>query len=346
MNILYITLALIITLPITTPAFYKKENRAGILLCLVLAVLAWLIGQHLPMLGGPIIGILIGLIITNIWKSQDAFSKGIKISSKRVLQTAIVLFGFQMNLSTVFAMGQRSVLIIVAVIAVAFLVVCFVGKLMKIPHNEKMLIGVGTAICGGSAIAATAPALDASDKEVVRAISTIFLFNVVAAFLFPVLGRAFGMSDLAFGMWAGAAINDTSSVVAAAFVYSDAAGDIATIVKLTRTIFIIPVVLLIALLRARSGGGKADVSVMSSFPWFVLGFLLASVINTLGILPSPMTMFWGRVGRFLIVMAMVAIGFGCNIKELLKGGKKPILLGGLCSLSVGIIALILIGSDV
>jgi len=251
-----------------------------------------------------------------------------------------------MNLSTVFAMGQQSILLIVAVIAVAFLVAFFAGRIMNIPYNEKMLIGVGTAICGGSAIAATAPALDASDKEVVRAISTIFLFNVIAAFLFPVLGRALGMSDLAFGMWAGAAINDTSSVVAAAFVYSDAAGDIATVVKLTRTIFIIPLVLLIALLRARSGGSKADVSVMNSFPWFVLGFLLASVINTIGILPVEMTAFWGRMGRFLIVMAMVAIGFGCNIKELAKGGKKSILLGGLCSLSVGIVAMFLIRGEV
>jgi len=294
------------------------------------------------MLGGPIIGILIGLIITNLWKNQDAFTKGIKVTSKRVLQMAIVLFGFQMNLSTVFALGQSSILLILAVIVTAFMVSYFLGKLMDIPYNEKMLIGVGTAICGGSAIAATAPALDASDKEVVRAISTIFLFNVMAAFLFPILGRALGMSDLAFGMWAGAAINDTSSVVAAGYVYSDAAGDIATIVKLTRTIFIIPVVLLVAFLRAKSSGAKADMNVMKSFPWFVLGFLAASILNTTGILPEEMTMFWGRMGRFLIVMAMVAIGFGCNIKELLKGGKKPILLGLACSLSVGIVAFMLI----
>ena len=346
MTLLYIAIALLLTLPIVTLAFYKRENWAGILLCLCLAVFTWFIGQHLPMIGGPIIGILIGLIITNLWKNQDAFTKGIKVTSKRVLQMAIVLFGFQMNLSTVFELGQSSILLILAVIVTAFLVSYFLGKLMNIPYNEKMLIGVGTAICGGSAIAATAPALDASDKEVVRAISTIFLFNVVAAFLFPILGRALGMSDLAFGMWAGAAINDTSSVVAAGYVYSDAAGDIATIVKLTRTIFIIPVVLLVALARAKSSGAKADMNVMKSFPWFVLGFLAASVLNTTGILPEEMTMFWGRMGRFLIVMAMVAIGFGCNIKELLKGGKKPILLGLACSLSVGIVALVLIGGDV
>jgi len=342
MEIIYIIPALILTLPIVTPSFYKRENWAGILLCLCLAVFAWSLGRAMPMVGGPILGILTGLVITNLWKRQGTFTKGIKMSSKRVLQMAIVLFGFQMNLATVFEMGQNSITIILAVIATAFLVAYFLGHAFKIPYNEKILIGVGTAICGGSAIAATAPALDASDEEVVRAISTIFLFNVIAAFLFPVLGRAMGMSDTAFGMWAGAAINDTSSVVAAGYVYSDSAGDIATIVKLTRTIMIIPVVLVIALMRSAKGGRAADVSIMKSFPWFVLGFLLASVINTTGILPLEATEFWGRMGRFLIVMAMVAIGFGCNIKELLKGGKRPILLGLACSLSVGIVALMFV----
>ena len=343
MVLIYIIAALIITLPIVTPSFYKRENWAGALLCLGLAVFAWFIGQSLPMVGGPILGILTGLVITNIWKNQAAFTKGIKASSKRVLQMAIVLFGFQMNLTTVFEMGRSSILLILAVIITAFIVAYFLGRAMKVPYNEKMLIGVGTAICGGSAIAATAPALDASDKEVVRAISTIFLFNVIAAFLFPILGRVMGMSDVAFGMWAGAAINDTSSVVAAGYVYSDAAGDIAVVVKLTRTIMIIPVVLLIAFLRPKNGGEKTDVNVMKSFPWFVFAFLLASVINTTGILPMEATVFWGRMGRFLIVTAMVAIGFGCNIKELLKGGKRPILLGFACSLSVGIAALLFIG---
>jgi len=342
MEIIYIISALILTLPIVTPSFYKRENWAGILLCLGLAIFAWFLGQAVPMLGGPIVGILTGLVITNLWKNQGSFVKGIKVSSKRVLQMAIVLFGFQMNLATVFAMGQGAIVLILAVIATAFVVAYFLGRLMDVPYNEKMLIGVGTAICGGSAIAATAPVLGASDKEVVRAISTIFLFNVVAAFLFPILGRAMGMDDITFGMWAGAAINDTSSVVAAGYVYSDAAGDIATIVKLTRTIMIIPVVFVITLIRQAKGGEKTSANVMQSFPWFVLAFLLASVINTTGVLPVEATAFWGRMGRFLIVTAMVAIGFGCNIKELIKGGKRPILLGMACSLSVGLVALLLI----
>jgi len=343
MAIIYIILAIVITLPIVTPSFYKRENWAGVLLCLGFAAAAWFIGQQLPMLGGPIAGILTGLLITNVWKNQGVFVKGIKAASKRVLQMAIVLFGFQMNLTDVFAMGQSSIVLILAVIATAFVVALVLGRLMKIPDNEKMLIGVGTAICGGSAIAATAPVLDASDNEVVRAISTIFLFNIVAAFLFPMLGRAIGMSDMTFGMWAGAAINDTSSVVAASYAYSDTAGDIAVIVKLTRTIFIIPVVLAVALTRSAKSGTKADFKgIMKSFPWFALAFLLASIVNTTGVLPAEMAAFWGIAGRFLIVAAMVAIGFGCNIKDLIKGGKRPILLGMACSLSVGIIAFLLV----
>lgn len=342
MEFIYILPALLLTLPITTPSFYKRENWAGILLCLGLAFFAWHLGQLFPLMGGPIWGILIGLIITNLWKNQGVFVKGIKISSKRALQTAIVLFGFQMNLVKVFERGRDSLIIILIVIAVAFLIAIFAGKALKIAHNEKMLIGVGTAICGGSAIAAAAPVLNASDKEVVRAISTIFLFNVIAAFLFPILGRAMGMSDTIFGIWAGAAINDTSSVVAAGYVYSDAAGDVATIVKLTRTIMIIPLTLCIAFIRPQKN--NTNINIIKSFPWFVLAFLLASVINTTGIIPMDITAFWGRMGRFLIVVAMVAIGFGCNIKELIKGGKRPIFLGFLCSLSVGLTALLLLNT--
>ena len=338
MEFIYILPALILTLPIVTPSFYGRENRAGILLCLALAVFAWYMGGLFPMMGGPIWGILTGLVITNFWKNQSAFTKGIKITAKRVLQMAIVMLGFQMNLLKVFELGRSSITVILPVIAVAFTAALVLGRVLKSPANEKMLIGVGTAICGGTAIAATAPVLEASDKEVVRAISTIFIFNIVAAFLFPVLGRAMGMSDTMFGMWAGAAINDTSSVVAAGYVYSEAAGDTATIVKLTRTIMIIPAVLIIALTRPK----KTSVNIMKSFPWFVLAFLLASVINTTEILPADITAFWGTMGRFLIVAAMVAIGFGCNIKELLSGGIRPIFLGFCCSLSVGVVALLLI----
>ena len=339
MIILYILLAVVLTFPIVTKSFYSKENLAGALLCLCLAVPAHFLGKAYPVAGGPVVGILIGIIVTNVWKKQDMFSKGIKATAKRVLQMAIVLFGFQMNFNAVIAMGSKAIVLILCVVTTSFTVAFLVGKLLKMPTNEKTLIGVGTAICGGSAIAAVSPILEAEDKEVVRAISTIFLFNIIAAFLFPALGRMVGMSDTLFGMWAGSAINDTSSVVAAGYAYSDGAGDIATIVKLTRTIMIIPVSLIIAFMKSRKDGDKSSAGVMKSFPWFVLAFLVASIVNTTGIIPADMTSYWSKMGKFLIIVAMVAIGFGCDINQLIKGGKKSILLGLCCSLSVAIVSI-------
>ena len=338
---LYILLALVLTFPIATKSFYGKENWAGALLCLGLAVPAHYLGKAFPVAGGPVVGILIGIIVTNTWKEQKNFTKGIKATAKRVLQMAIVLFGFQMNFKNVIAMGSKAILLIFCVVATSFTVAFLVGKLLKMPTNEKTLIGVGTAICGGSAIAAVSPILEAEDKEVVRAISTIFLFNIIAAFLFPAIGRMTGMSDTLFGMWAGSAINDTSSVVAAGYAFSDGAGDIATIVKLTRTIMIIPVSLIIAFMKSGKDGDKSQTSVMKSFPWFILVFLLASVVNTTGIIPAAMTSYWSKMGKFLIIVAMVAIGFGCDVGQLIKGGKKSILLGLCCSVSVAVVSILI-----
>ena len=341
MIVIYILLAVVLTLPIVTKSFYSKENWAGALLCLGLAVPAHCLGGAFPVAGGPVVGILIGIVITNVWKKQGAFTKGIKATAKRVLQMAIVLFGFQMNFNAVIAMGSKAILLIFCVIATSFAVAFLVGGLLKMPTNEKTLVGVGTAICGGSAIAAVSPILEAEDKEVVRAISTIFLFNIIAAFLFPAIGRFAEMSDTLFGMWAGSAINDTSSVVAAGYAFSDGAGDIATIVKLTRTIMIIPISLIIAFAKSRKADGKSSTSVMKSFPWFVLAFLLASVVNTTGIVPVDMASYWSKMGNFLIIVAMVGIGFGCDLKQLAEGGKKSIFLGLCCSLSVAVVSIVI-----
>jgi uncharacterized integral membrane protein (TIGR00698 family) len=340
-NIVYALAGLVLTLPITTLSFYRKENWAGVMVCVGLAVPAWLLGEAVPVAGGPVVGILLGLIVTNLWKNKGPCGAGIKAASKRVLQMAIVLFGFQMNFKNVVELGGSAIILILAVISAAFIVAVFAGKALKIPFNEKTLIGVGTAICGGSAIAAAAPVIEAEEKEVVRAISTIFLFNIIAAFLFPALGRLFGMSDTVFGMWAGSAVNDTSSVVAAGYAFSDAAGTTATVVKLTRTIMIIPVTLIIALTKPGAKAGGRRVNILGTFPWFVLAFLLASVINTTGIIPAEIPAFWSKMGKFLIVAAMVAIGFGCDIKELIKGGKKPILLGFCCSVCVAVTSLLI-----
>lgn len=238
-----------------------------------------------------------------------------------------------MNLFVVLKAGQQTLLLMAFTLTATFLAAFFVGRLLKIGGDTTTLIGVGTAICGGSAIAATAPVIGASDEDVAHAVSTIFLFNVIAAFLFPVLGHAMHMSDHTLGLWAGTAINDTSSVVAAGYSFSNPAGALAVIVKLTRTLMIIPVTLALALVvSGKSAGDRAErgYSIAKIFPWFVLGFAAASVVSTFVPMPPGTTGFMGAAGKFVIVMAMAAIGLNTHLVKLATRGARPILLGLAC----------------
>ncbi len=311
----------------------------GILFAAAIAVPAWLLGEQFPIVGSPVLGILFGMLLA-FWKRPAALEGGITYTSKKLLQYSIILLGFDMNLFNVFQVGGQTLLLMVFTLTAAFAAAFVFGKLLRVNRTLNILIGVGTAICGGSAIAATAPVIGADDEEVASAISTIFLFNVLAAFLFPFFGHVLQMSDTNFGLWAGTAINDTSSVVAAGYTYSDAAGNLAVIVKLTRTLMIIPVTLALAFLFSRTQakrkagepGKTADYRLTKIFPWFVLGFVAASLISTfLPALISPQTgRLLAKAGKFVIVMAMSAIGLNTNLVKLVKNGAKPILLGLAC----------------
>ena len=224
---------------------FIKKNGAGMLLCLCIAIPAWLLGQAVPVVGGPVFSILIGMVLTLFWKNKTKVQPGIGFTSKKVLQYAVILLGFGLNLSEIAKVGAQSLPIIVSTIGTSLIVSFVLCKAMKVPSNISTLVGVGSSICGGSAIAATAPVIGADDEEIAQAISVIFLFNVIAALTFPTLGGMLGMTDHGFGLFAGTAVNDTSSVTAAASAWDGIHGsntlEIATIVKLTRTLAIIPI---------------------------------------------------------------------------------------------------------
>lgn len=336
----------------------KHENLKGILLCLSIALPSWLLVRAFPrleLIGAPVLAILAGMAAGSLIKDKAAYRGGITFVSKKILQYAVILLGFGLNLATIRQVGMTSLPIILSTISISLLVALVLRKKLRIPVKIATLIGVGSSICGGSAIAATAPVIDADDGEIAQAISVIFLFNILAALLFPAFGELLGLSNDGFGLFAGTAVNDTSSVTAAASTWDTLHGtggsvlEYATIVKLTRTLAIIPITLVLAYLRLRQNSGT-QVSLKSIFPVFVLYFVLASVITTVittlctGAALTAANQVFGllkQVSKFFIVMAMGAIGINSDILRLVKTGGKSILLGFTCWIAITAVSLIL-----
>lgn len=323
---------------------FIKKSWKGILLCLCITIPAWYLGQLVPVAGGPVFAILIGMAVSPLLKNADSFRPGVTFASKKILNFAVVLLGFGMNLTAILMKGKQSLPIIVATISTSLITAFLLGRILKIPGKTGTLVGVGSSICGGSAIAAAAPAVGASDEEIAQSISVIFLFNVIAALIFPTLGAALGLSNEGFGLFAGTAVNDTSSVTATAAAWDGIHGssilDDAIIVKLTRTLAIIPITLGLAFLRARKeAGSEAKVDIRKIFPKFILFFVLASVVTTVFSLPAAVTSPLKELSKFCIVMAMSAIGINTNIVKLIRTGGKPILLGFCCWVGIACVSL-------
>ncbi len=333
---------------ISLPNFDKKL-LPGLGLCFVLALPCWFLGKLMPVIGGPVFAILAGMLVALFYKQRPKTQAGIAFTSKKVLQYAVILLGFGLNLSEIARVGLISLPIIISTILTSLIVAFVVYKLAKMPANTAVLIGVGSSICGGSAIAATAPVIKADDEEIAQSISVIFLFNVLAALIFPTLGGLLGLSNEGFGLFAGTAVNDTSSVTAAAAAWdgmhpgANTLGT-ATIVKLTRTLAIIPITLALAFWRAlrQPGAGANGFKLQNAFPMFILYFVLASVITTLAsLLGVPTVVFFPfkELAKFCIILAMAAIGLNTDLVKLIKGGRQPLMLGLCCWLAITFVSL-------
>ena len=266
---------------------FIKTKGYGTLLCVVIATAATILGGtnigsiKLDVIGAPVFAILIGMIITLILPKlapSDNMKDGIKFTSKKILQWAVIILGFSLNLGTIAKVGMKSLPVIICTISTSLIVAFLMMRVLKIDGKIATLIGVGSSICGGSAIAATAPVIDADDEEIAQAISVIFLFNVLAALIFPTLGHAIGMGSEGFAVFAGTAVNDTSSVTAAASTAEEIYGcsqilSTAVTVKLTRTLAIIPITMVLAFYRMKKSKDESagnSFSFKKVFPWFIL----------------------------------------------------------------------------
>ena len=326
-----------------------QKMLPGCLMALAIAAVAKLLenleqaaGVHF--IGASVIALFIGMFINSFYKPNAVTAPGIKFTSKKLLKVAIVLLGASLNITTVLKVGRFSLTVMVFTLATCFGVGYFVGKALGLNWKMSNLISAGTGICGGSAIAAIAPVIEATDLDVAYGMSATFLFDMAMIVLFPIMGRALGLSDAAYGLWAGTAVNDTSSVVAAGYAFSEKAGDFATMVKLTRTLAIIPTVLVFALISAhlkkkQAAEGQGKVNMKSVFPWFIPFFVAMSLLSSAGLVPAALAAGLKTVSKFLMVMALAAIGLNTSFAEMKKSGIKPMLHGFIISLLVVLVAI-------
>ena len=326
----------------------------GILLSVAIAFVACWIENLLPihLIGGAVIAMFIGMIINYFLGDCKIFASGLKFTSKKILKFAIILLGLSLNVTTILQVGKMSLTVMIFTLATCFGGGYFIGKALGLNWKLSNLISAGTGICGGSAIAAIAPTIDAEDSDVAYAMSATFLFDMAMIVLFPIMGRTIGMSDTAFGIWAGTAVNDTSSVVATGYAFSEAAGDFATMVKLTRTLSIIPTVITFAFIQLRlkrkealqSGEGgnelKANFSIKKIFPWFILGFLAMSIFASIFTIPAKIVLATKTTSKFLMVCALAAIGLNTSFASMKKSGIRPMLHGFIISALVVVVALV------
>ena len=327
------------------------ELAPGCAAALGIAVIAKLLEQleenaGLHFIGASVIALFIGMLINHFRKPTPATAPGIRFTSKKILKFAIILLGASLNITTVLTVGKFSLTVMIFTLATCFGLGSLIGRAFRLNWKTYSLINAGTGICGGSAIAAIAPVIDADDLDIAYGMSATFLFDTIMIVVFPILGRAMGLSDAAFGLWAGTAVNDTSSVVATGFAFSEAAGDFATMVKLTRTLAIIPTVLVFSAIsmhlkkkEAAAQNNSAKVNMKSVFPWFILGFLAMSLLCSIGLIPASAASILKTISKFLMVAALAAIGLNTDFSKLCKSGARPMLHGFVISLLVVLVAI-------
>ena len=323
----------------------------GVLISGLLALVSYFISEALPvhLISAGVFALLIGMALNPLVSTMSTAREGLVFTSKKLLKFSIVLMGLGLSFGQILSVGKFSLIVMTFTLVTAFGGGYLLGKVLGMDWKLSSLISAGTGICGGSAIAAIAPVIDAKDSDIAYGISATFLFDIVMVVLFPIMGSYFMMSDLGFGLWAGTAVNDTSSVVAAGYAFSDAAGQFAVIVKLTRTLSIVPIVLLFSLINERverknqisdsaNPTKAAKVNLKKIFPWFILFFLLMVALKSTGFIPESISSSLTVLSKFFMVMSLGAIGLKTNFSQVAKSGFKPMFHGFLISTLVVVVS--------
>jgi len=318
----------------------------GIAVCLAIAAIATGVGNLVPVVGSAVPAIVFGAVLGAVIRPGRRLQPGIKFAGRFFLQLAVVILGTQLSFGTVVHIGATSLPVMLTTLMVCLVLARVVGRLLHVNGTLQALIGAGTGICGASAIAAVAPVIGAASADIAYAVSTIFLFNICAVVSFPIFGHLLHLSQQSFGLFAGTAVNDTSSVVAAATTYGAQAANHAVVVKLVRTLMIIPITVGLAVIHRRRAGVSAGsnavrteqqhrrVRALSLIPWFLVGFMLMAMANSCGLIPTVAEPTLARVSSFLIAIALSGIGLATDVAGLLRTGHRPLLLGAMLWVAV------------
>ncbi|KHK95926.1 membrane protein YeiH [Microbacterium mangrovi] len=304
----------------------------GAAVCLVIAAVSTVIGRFVPVIGSALPAVLIGVGIAMVRRPAARLQPGIRWSSTFLLQVAVVLLGAQLSLPVILQVGAESLPVMLGTLAVCLTGAWLIGRALRVEPRLRTLVGVGTGICGASAIAAVSPVIGAASAEIAYAISTIFLFNVLAVVLFPLLGHALHLDPHTFGLLAGTAVNDTSSVVATASVFGAGALGFAVVVKLVRTLMIIPISLGLSVMEARRSGRGIRMTprrALRLVPWFLIGFVAVALVNSTGVIPPGIRLGLVGVSQFLIATALAGIGLSADLPALRRAGWRPLALGAI-----------------
>ncbi|SEO06274.1 conserved hypothetical integral membrane protein [Amphibacillus marinus] len=323
----------------------------GVMLAVAIAFVASMTATYLPVhiISATVLALLLGMLINAVCEPKQPFVSGIRFTSKKLLKFAIILLGASLNMTTIIQVGGRSLIVLAFTLFTCFGIGAILRKVFKLNWKLSNLISTGAAICGGSAIAAVAPVIEAEDRDIAYALTVTFMFDMGMIILFPIIGKLTGLTDTAFGLWAGTAVNDTSSVVAAGYAFSEVAGDFAVTVKLIRTLFIIPTVIVFAVIHsyqkkdlAQKQSPKMASMVKAIFPWFIVGFLVLAILNSASLIPSAVSDALKELSRFIMVAALAAIGLSTRFKDIKQLGVKPLLYSLTLSSLVVVVALLVI----
>ena len=324
-----------------------KDLVPGLLLSALIAIISIFLSSLIPgdLIGATVMALLVGMAFHPILNKNKVFNPGVRYSSKMILRIGIILMGVNLNFAEVVDVGKSALFLMIFTMGTAFGMGNLVGKVFGVNWKLTNLLSVSTAICGGTAVAAVGPVIKAKNEDITYAISATFIFDIITVVIFPWIGFALGMSDTGYGLWIGTAVNDTSSVVAAGYAFSQLAGNTAVIVKLARTLFIIPYVLTFSLinerLEAKTEGlkGRTPVNLRKIFPYFIIFFLLVVALRSTGIISDAIAPTISSASRFCMIMALSAIGLTTSFGDIKDIGPKPMILGFIVDTLVVIVSI-------